>query len=300
MLPFAHYFLPRESNNHKAKLLHHSNLVFFILLLLIFQLVISSVRIIQPSVLGYASQIKPERVVELVNQERSSRGLPALKFNNFLNESALRKAGDMFAFNYWAHNSPSGREPWAFFKESGYKYLYAGENLARDFPSAEEAVNAWMASPSHRDNILNPKFKEIGLAVVDGTLEGKDTTLIVQHLGASVGTPKAASIKLEENIPTSIPQQISERSQAIKNIDMTNIPVLSKAQGTSKYTFSPFSLTKNLSLIILAVLLLTVVLDGLVIWRKQILRISGRNLAHFFLLVGAVVIIFLGKQGAVL
>ena len=158
---WGHFFVPRESNNFRARFLHNHSFGFVICFFLIFQLILSSLLIIEPSVLGFAAQISPERVIELTNQERASAGAPALTLNSSLTEAALRKAGDMFAFNYWAHSSPSGRDPWSFFSEVGYRYIYAGENLARDFANPEGVIAAWMASPTHKDNILNPKYKEI-------------------------------------------------------------------------------------------------------------------------------------------
>ena len=87
--------------------------------------------------------------------------------------------------DYWAHVAPDGTQPWKFFTSFGYKYRYAGENLARDFSNASSAMDAWMNSPTHKENILNPKYKEIGIGVVEGDLAGTDTTIIVQFFGAT-------------------------------------------------------------------------------------------------------------------
>jgi len=167
-----HFFIPHPSNNHKAKVLHPSTLSVFVAVFLVYQFAINFYLLIQPSILGYSSNITPEQVIELTNQKRLESGLSPLTINGSLNEAAQRKAGDMFAFNYWSHNSPSGRNPWSFFQEVGYKYLYAGENLARDFMNSSSVVDAWMNSPTHRDNVLNSHYQETGLAVVNGTLNG--------------------------------------------------------------------------------------------------------------------------------
>jgi hypothetical protein len=84
------------------------------------------------------------------------------------------------------YQSPQGQmDPWQFIINSGYQYLYAGENLGKDFSSAEKLVTAWMNSPLHRDNLLNPNYSEIGVAVIEGPyLDKKDTTLIVQMLAS--------------------------------------------------------------------------------------------------------------------
>lgn len=281
----AHLFLPRESNNYKAKILHHSSIFSFIGFVLLTQLVLSAFLVAKPSVLGFASRISPERIIELTNLERSKVGAPALGLNPLLSEAALRKAGDMFAFSYWAHNSPSGRDPWSFLKEVGYRYLYAGENLARDFASPEAVVGAWMASPTHRENLLNPKYQEIGLSVVDGTLNGAQTTLVVQLFGTLPGAQIA---------------QLPPKAAAVTNQEKLSPAILSQAKGTEKALINPFSLTKEGSFLLLFLLIGVIVLDGIVFYRKRVLRLSGKSLAHFLFLGGVFLIVWLSAQGAIL
>ena len=291
-----HFFIPSESNNFRAKIIHHQSLSYFSVLFLAFQLVLSTILLVKPAVLGFASQISPERVVELTNSERAKVGAPALKLNSFLNEAAQRKAGDMFAFNYWAHNSPSGRDPWTFFKEVGYRYLFAGENLARDFSSPEAVVSAWMASPTHRENLLNPKYQEIGISVVDGTLGGTETTLVVQLFGTPVSpvpvaqkpeivTPEIAEVK-------EIPVQME--------VEKSAPPLLAQATGREKTLTNPFLLTKNLGTSLLGIIVGVVILDGAIVFRRKTLRLSGRSLAHTMFLMGVILIIILSTQGAIL
>ena len=114
------------------------------------------------------------------------QGLPILMHNSVLDQSAMMKAQDMLANNYFAHNRPSdGTTPWEWFKAAGYNYTFAGENLAMNFSEAEEAMSAWLASPSHKANIMNANYDEIGIAVVVGKIDGRQTTLVVQHFGKS-------------------------------------------------------------------------------------------------------------------
>ena len=179
-----HLFIPHESNNQKAKLLHPSSLLLIAVGLIAFQLVLGFVHKAFPQVLGYAANISPSEVIRLTNTQRVANGLGALSENSTLDGAALAKGNDMLAKGYWAHFAPDGTSPWSFFLKFGYKYKYAGENLARDFPDAVSAVNAWMNSPSHKENILNPNYSEIGIGVVEGSLAGADTTIIVQFFGA--------------------------------------------------------------------------------------------------------------------
>ncbi len=291
-----HFFIPQESNNFRAKIIHHQFLSYFSVLFLAFQLVLSTILLVKPDVLGFASQISPERVVELTNSERAKVGAPALKFNSLLNEAAQRKAGDMFAFNYWAHNSPSGRDPWTFFKEVGYRYLFAGENLARDFSSPEAVVSAWMASSTHRENILNPKYQEIGISVVDGTIGGAETTLVVQLFGTPVA-PVAVAEKPE--IITPPVQMEVEKPAPVVGIPQ-GAPLLAQATGREKTLTNPFLLTKNLGASLLGIIAGVMILDGAIVFRRKTLRLSGRSLAHTMFLMGVVLIIILSTQGAIL
>lgn len=291
-----HLFIPHESNNHRAKLLHHDSLILFLAGFLIFQFALSSFTLFKPRVLGFASQISPERVVELTNQERAKIGAPPLQINSHLSEAAQRKAGDMFAFNYWAHTSPSGRDPWSFFKETGYNFLFAGENLARDFATPESVVSAWMASPSHRENLLNPKYQEIGVAVIDGSLTGVETTLVVQLFGTPVVTTAQASPRSQ------LPPQATSEQQPSLSTSPGQFPaqILSKSLPQNKIFLSPFSITRNLGLILFVFLVGILTLDGIVAYRKKTLRLTGRTIAHLLFLVGAISVLIIAQQGVVL
>lgn len=144
-------------------------------------------------VLGYASSITVNEVVTQINDERAEEGLPPLVVNRQLSQAALAKGQDMMQDQYWSHFAPDGKEPWDFINESGYAYLAAGENLARDFSNTYDMVVAWMDSPTHRANIVNPKYKETGVAVIDGVFQGVETTLVVQMFGSSRQVAAAVS-----------------------------------------------------------------------------------------------------------
>ena len=122
-----------------------------------------------------------EEVVRLVNNERTLKGLKPLKENQLLNKSAQLKLDDMVEKGYFAHISPEGLSPWYFFEKAGYHYGYAGENLANNMASVESTVVAWMNSPIHKEDILNPNYKDTGVAVAN---EPFSTLFIVQHFGS--------------------------------------------------------------------------------------------------------------------
>lgn len=279
----AHLLLPQETNNFRSKTLHPSGLLF----LTVFFLVIYILRV--PThisrILGYTAERLPaQRLIEFTNQKRMELGLVPLKADPELSKAAEKKGKDMIAWDYWAHVGPDGKAPWSFFDSAGYEYRYAGENLARDFDSPESVVDAWMASPSHRKNLLSDKYEDIGIAVVEGDLGGNPTTLVVQLLGTRAGSGIARLPDLgSPTTPISLKEEVN------------SIPV----SGYSAQPPSPFALQRTIAIGLIGILLLVLALDALVIWNKKIIRIAGRNLAHFSFLVGIVIILFIVERGSV-
>lgn len=140
-----------------------------------------------------AKEITSETVIGLVNQARMLNGLNLIKKNDLLMRAAIEKMNDMFSNDYFAHTSPKGTTPWYWIEKSGYDYKYAGENLAVDFSTAEKQQKAWMDSATHRKNILNPNYQEIGVAVGEGKIDGKETILTVQFFGTQMNAPLVGS-----------------------------------------------------------------------------------------------------------
>ena len=128
------------------------------------------------------------RLVELTNVDRVSTGGTTLTVSPLLTNVAQLKADDMVAKGYFAHYAPQGTSPWHWFDAAGYRYLYAGENLAVFFNESEEVENAWMKSPSHRANITNPHFIEVGIALARGTYKGQAVTFVVEEFGTPQST----------------------------------------------------------------------------------------------------------------
>lgn len=121
--------------------------------------------------------------VRLMNSERADRGLPMLFTNETLAKAAAAKLADMEKKKYFAHTSPEKRTPWSFVEEVGYNYRFAGENLAIHFKNPKSEHNAWMQSEKHCQNILDPRFREVGVAVGKVFFEGRETILVVSMFG---------------------------------------------------------------------------------------------------------------------
>jgi uncharacterized protein YkwD len=139
-------------------------------------------------------------VIAWTNTYREENHLTALARNQQLDAAAIIKVHDMFDRQYFEHVSPSGKNSADLVTGVGYEYLWVGENLALGiFSSEKDLVDAWMASPGHRANILNSHFEEIGVGVEEGEYEGKHVWIAVQEFGkpsSSCPTPEV-SVKHE-------------------------------------------------------------------------------------------------------
>ncbi len=113
-----------------------------------------------------------EAMLELVNRERTSRGLEPLVMDHELVLVARAHAEDMFKRGYFAHDTPEGTDPFERMDAANIQYRLAGENLALA-PTLDIAHNGLMNSPGHRANILKDGFRKVGIGVLDGGLYGK-------------------------------------------------------------------------------------------------------------------------------
>ena len=282
----SHLFTPRSSNNYKAKTLHVSSLSIFMLIIMISQLLISVIGKAVPGVLGIASSITAEELIELTNAKREEYGLEELEFNQTLSAAAQQKAADMIVKNYWAHTSPEGKTPWTFFKAADYQYLYAGENLARDFIDSDSVVTAWMDSPTHKDNILSSRYQEVGIAVIHDTFQGQETTLVVQLFGTPTDFVLPEVGKISQSAEAMLAEvNVEEKVAGLKD----RIPLLSS-----------FHLTKAVSISLTLILLAVIVIDTIIITKKKIIRLSGKGLAHLVFLGILLFLLFNIQPGLIL
>lgn len=146
----------------------------------IFLLTQSTDNYAQASSLNYNA----DQIIILVNKERKTFNLQPLKKENLLASAAEKKTNDMIINNYFSHISPVDNKKWSdFIQEVGYDYTEAGENLANGYLNAQEMVEAWMNSPTHKANILADGYKETGISVSKGKLNGNETIFVAQVFG---------------------------------------------------------------------------------------------------------------------
>jgi uncharacterized protein YkwD len=289
MKKFLLLFIPHEKNNHRASLLKPSVLALFIAVYLFNQSLIKTLTITNPGVLGYSSEITARKVFDMTNQKRINNDLPIYHYNSTLSQSAQKKAQDMFESDYWAHTSPSGTTPWDFFKEVGYKYSIAGENLAKDFYETDSMMDAWMNSPTHKANIVNQKYKEIGIAVVDGVLGGVKTTLVVQHFG----TP------INQQITNITPDEISYNSSIeTKNTDSQQNSHVLAASSTIK-SINPLLISKIIGSIFFVLIIITLIIDSYITLKNNTHRLTGSSASHIAFLLIILLFMLFSRQGTI-
>jgi len=191
--------VPHKENNYRPHLIRLQGIIAVLVIALLAQVFYSLTTTGHVSVLSRSADISTADLLADTNKQRRADQLSDLTLNDALSQAAFLKAKDMLAHNYWAHTSPSGVEPWKWFGDVGYNYSYAGENLAKNYPTADATVAAWMRSTTHRENILNEHYLDVGFAVVTGVLDGQNTTLVVALYGAEASTAavQAASVQNE-------------------------------------------------------------------------------------------------------
>ncbi|KKP50676.1 MAG: hypothetical protein UR42_C0024G0002 [Candidatus Roizmanbacteria bacterium GW2011_GWA2_33_33] len=266
-----HLFIPHEENNFRAKSLHTDFLTVYLVIAFLMMLVFKQGNI--RDVLGFATDISVEKLAQLTNEQRQKNNLPSLSMNSALSLAAQKKAENMFQENYWSHYSPDGKTPWDFILGAGYKYEYAGENLAKNFLFSNGVVDAWMNSTAgHRENILKREYTEVGYAIVNGILNGEQTTLVVQEFGKPITS--------------------SFTPPAVQASESIIVPVQPK--------ISALNFSFNLNVIFMAFLLLALVLDLYYASKFNVIRIAGKNTAHLLFIIFILIGLFMSTIGTII
>lgn len=141
---------------------------------------------------NFLAAVISSEIISLTNSQRAQNKVPTLVENTLLKQSAQAKADDMAARGYFAHKGPDGKEPWVWIDAAGYEYQYAGENLAVRFVDSKDVFVAWMASPTHRANIVKSTYSEVGVGISQGSYKGQPATFVVQHFGKPTKAALAA------------------------------------------------------------------------------------------------------------
>lgn len=137
-------------------------------------------------------------------------------------------------------------------------------------------MNAWMASKAgHKENLLNSKYQNIGMAVVEGTLNGQKTILVVQEFGTTefIASKPTINADAEKTVKT------------LAQIPVNTLPAQAETL-TSGFRFDPYSLTKTLGFSLIGLLTFLILLDFLIIRnrKKAVVNLYTRHIPHFAIL----------------
>lgn len=289
------FFIPHEENNYHAQSLHTNMLSAYLFVAVMLVFISKNVPSLS-NVLGIATDISIQKLFILTNEIRSQQGLPQLQQNAQLDAAAQKKASHMFQKDYWSHFAPDGTSPWDFIKQSGYQYEFAGENLAKNFLFSNNVVDAWMNSPTHRENIVRKDYTEVGYAVVNGMLSGEETTLVVQMFG----TPLVKSVDVAQTQPITQEEKtlITEEVTQPKILGQSQTQIPTQKLGTA---VNGKHLAYDINMIFIAFIVLALILDFSVASKLNILHLRGKHVAHLlFLGFISLGILFILKQGAIL
>jgi len=188
------HFIPHEGNNYQPHFLRlEITAAIFALVLVVEALYLAQVFIVFPKS-DYLAAIFASVLIDQTNAERNEVRLATLTHNATLEKAARLKAEDMAAKGYFAHDTPDGKTPWYWFEQAGYKYAAAGENLAVNFTDSTDVTNAWMQSPTHRANIMNGDYTEIGIATAEGVYKGRSAIFVVEEFGRPAPVPVTSAV----------------------------------------------------------------------------------------------------------
>lgn len=283
-----HFFTPKETNNFRARVLHAKFLTYYLIFFLVLAFAVKLISTHSGQVLGFATDITKEKLLELTNEVRVKNNEQRLISNEQLEQAAQKKAADMFAKNYWSHYSPEGKTPWDFILGAGYNYEFAGENLAKNFLFSQGVIDAWMNSPSHKENIIRDDYSQVGFAVVNGMLNGEETTLIVQMFGKPLeSTNPIENPRADSDIPNIQTRLLVEETQP---------NILGKKLQSANLA----GISLDINIFFLSFFLVSLILDLYFALRLGIIRITGKNFAHIIFISSILVGVFILTKGSIL
>ena len=226
---FKKFFIPHEGNEHQPHFLRSKSLPYIATCIIFFEIIFLAQIYIFPNT-NLLGLIVSDTIVNETNVNRAKENLSSLKVSPILNEAAQLKANDMADKGYFSHTSPEGITPWYWFNEAGYSFYYAGENLAVNFVDSKDVVNAWMNSPSHRANMVNYNFTEIGIGIAKGQYKGSEAIFVVQLFGkprietvATIKPKETTTTPTPTPIPLITPASQPETFIAVKGVESENL-----------------------------------------------------------------------------
>jgi uncharacterized protein YkwD len=251
---FQDFFEPHEGNNYRPQALHPKRLLFYAasaavlkVLLVAFVVSLPITAWLSPDVMKAQSA----KIIAMTNEVRDGLHLAPLKESVDLSMAAYDKAQDMLIGQYFAHTGPDGRGVRDWLAQVNYSYAVAGENLAMGFTEPRQVVEAWVKSPTHYANLIDPEYSEIGVGMTSGNYHGEETTLVAQYFGEPKQVAKLQAVEVtnqpvklaqaSDQVATKKPVMILARPEIIEPkagavYNKAEIEVVVRAPGAERLT----------------------------------------------------------------
>lgn len=240
-----HIFVPHEHNEYRPHFFREATVIALALIgVFLLGCSMGSSFFLRQTVLGV--NISTSVLVDLTNESRLALNEAPLVRNPLLDAAASLKVTDMIQKDYFSHDSPEGIAPWHWFNMVGYKFLYAGENLAVNFTESSDVQKAWLNSPLHRDNLLNVHFKEIGMSAMEGMYKGSPTIFIVQLFGTPEEKKEPVKVEDEEETVATF-ATTTNLAQETFSLTATDLP--GEVKGESDEILVPVVETSQLAIV---------------------------------------------------
>jgi len=258
------YFIPNEENDYQPYVLRAQSMVRILSVILFLEIIfLVQILFVFPNT-NYFASILPSVVVDLTNREREDVQENALTTNVLLEKAANMKAEDMAARGYFSHESPEGDAPWDWIKKTGYQFGYAGENLAINFFDSKDVVNAWMNSTSHKENILDKHFIEIGIGTARGIYKGREALFVVQFFATpstSVKGEEIVSRPIERGETSVVSKTSQEVAGAAVSVEKTSMSITPQSSLFQQIFSTPRGINTYILLVLLTIIALGFVLN---------------------------------------
>jgi len=295
-----HYFFPHKHNGYKPHIFRTASVTIIVLAVVIFEgAYLAQIKLVFPRT-NFLGAVLPGVLVSLTNNDRTANNVSAVSENAQLTAAAQAAAEDMAAQGYFAHVSPDGKDPWYWLNLAGYKYQYAGENLAVDFTDSSAVESAWMSSPTHHANIVKPQYTQTGIGVANGMYQGREATFVVQFFGS----PAAASLQLHEVAAAASALKMETTATATPAAQVlgtqAQVPAISASQSSIAGFFALVATSPTLAItcilsvltIIVSILLIIAIVVKV---RVQYIEIIAGGLFLLLVLIG---LLFFNAQNA--
>lgn len=283
------YFFPHPRNSHRP----HVFSAVSVAALLVAIVLLEGAYLLQTKFVfiktDFLASVLPGVLVTLTNEDRAAKGVPGVIEDAILNAAAQAAAEDMAANGYFAHVSPDGKDPWYWLDQAGYRYSYAGQNLAVNFVDSENVQSAWMESPTHRANILKPEYTHVGFGTANGMYEGQMTTFVVEFFAAPAPTSvkTTPTVAVAEPAPAKpVPASTTEvlvLGDQVKSADVAaTAPASASANWFSSLSTAPF---QTFTVVLTALLALIGFLLGIAVFMRG-------KFQHPSVVVGGALLVF--------